>query len=211
MKYSRRRGKSMFFILIFVVVGVGILLKRSHRRIELPSFIQDDKPVVVAGRKLFLKLRCLYCHRVGGMGGNSGPALDQGLGSLRKTGNWLREHYRDNQIAVAEMPGAHKPNDREVSELIAYQKSLQRELPYTDDAPKLFAKHCAMCHRIGDKGSIAGPNLSRIGTLRDKRYISRYITDPGLINPTSSMPGYRMKLADIQIEDLARYLASLGR
>ena len=81
--------------------------------------------------------------------------------------------------------------------------------PFTEEAPKLFGENCTACHRIGKQGEDVGPDLSAIGSARSKSYIETYIKDPSRTNSSSSMPAYEGQLTDTQIEDIARYLASL--
>ena len=81
--------------------------------------------------------------------------------------------------------------------------------PFTEEAPKLFIENCATCHRIDKEGGEVGPNLSKIGSVRSKSHIKDYIEDPSRANSSSSMPAYKGQLTDTQIEDIARYLASL--
>ena len=61
---------------------------------------------------------------------------------------------------------------------------------------------------MGKEGGDAGPDLSLIGTARDSNYIKRYVADPTTMNPSAAMPGFKGQLTAVQIEDLARYLAS---
>ena len=64
---------------------------------------------------------------------------------------------------------------------------------------------------INKEGSDSGPDLSDIGSARDKNFLMHYISDPAQGNPAAVMPGFKGQLTDVQIEDLARYLSSLGR
>jgi mono/diheme cytochrome c family protein len=100
--------------------------------------------------------------------------------------------------------------DEEVVALTAYMKSLGGE-PFTKDAPKLFAENCAVCHKIAAVGGEVGPDLSLIGSARDKVFLKRYIEEPTATTPPTVMPAFKGQLTDVQIEDLSRYLASLGR
>ena len=98
--------------------------------------------------------------------------------------------------------------DDEVQALVAYIKTLGGGELFTQEAPRFFAQNCAACHRIGKEGGDVGPDLSLIGSARDHVYIRRYIADPASLNPSSTMPGFKGQLTDVQIEDLARFLAS---
>lgn len=173
-----------------------------------PSVEKD--PQVLAGRRLFNELKCEYCHTIGGKGGRVGPALDKAVGNA--TPEWLTKHFRDPQ---ALSPGSIMPKmnllDDEITSLVAYMKSLEGTISYTPEAKKLFADNCAACHKIGKEGGDVGPDLSLIGSARDKNFIKHYVTDPTVSNPQATMPGFKGQLTDVQIEDIARYLSSLGK
>ncbi|MBI4425818.1 MAG: cytochrome c [Elusimicrobia bacterium] len=126
------RARLLFGAGTAVALGLGALLYPLHRRIDLSSFAKDDPALIGEGRKLFLKLRCFYCHRVGGDGGTAGPALDR---TVRKPGEWLMEHFRDPAASSPLPSGGPTPTDEDVQALIAFSKSRQAETAFTDDAP----------------------------------------------------------------------------
>ncbi|MBI4348514.1 MAG: c-type cytochrome [Elusimicrobia bacterium] len=169
--------------------------------------IVERDPVALEGERLYRKLNCNYCHTLGGRGGKLGPNLDAVLGLHDEA--WLTKHFRDPQ---ALSPGSPMPKlnllDDEIRALVAYLGALGGG-PYSAEAPKLFAEHCAACHAVKGKGGDSGPDLTLIGSARDKIYLRRYVVDPSKLNPSSSMPGFADQLTDSQIEDLTRYLASL--
>ena len=197
--------------------GLGVLalcgfayLTWAGYKSPLTNPIVEKDPLVLRGQRLFRELNCAYCHRIVGKGGTVGPELDKVAGE--ETEEWLERHFRDPQAVT---PGSVMPKlnllDDEIRALVAYMKSLGGGGPYTEEAPKLFAENCAACHRIGKEGGETGPDLSLIGSARDKAYLKRYIQDPVALNPASAMPGYKDQLTEVQIEDLARYLATQGR
>ncbi len=63
--------------------------------------------------------------------------------------------------------------------------------------------------RGGAAGGDVGPELPVRGVARTKSYFKTYIGNPSAVNPDSAMPGFQGELTDTQVEDLARYLASL--
>ena len=199
---------------VWTALGVAALsgiawLTWTGARSPLVNPILKQDPLVSAGQRLYRELRCAYCHTIRGQGGMVGPELDKVVGN--KTEQWLAGHFRDPQ---AMSPGTVMPKlnllDDEVRALVAYMQSLAAE-PLTEEAPRLFAQHCAVCHRIGQQGADVGPDLSLIGSIRDKSYIRTYIQDPALMTSSSAMPSFKDQLTDVQLEDLARYLSSLGR
>ncbi|OGR88017.1 MAG: hypothetical protein A3J74_03760 [Elusimicrobia bacterium RIFCSPHIGHO2_02_FULL_57_9] len=170
--------------------------------------IMEKDPVVASGLRLYRELNCSYCHSLGGKEGRVGPDLKKQ--SSQKSGQWLERHLRDPQSVS---PGSLMPKlnllDEEIKSLVAYIKSLGAGAPHSDQAPRLFAQSCGACHRIGRKGGDSAPDLSAIGSARDKAFLKRYIADPASANPQAAMPGFKDQLTDVQIEDLARYLSSL--
>lgn len=170
----------------------------------------EADPRIAAGRRLYDQLSCAYCHKIGGKGGAVGPALDKGAGNEAE--EWLTRHFKDPQSVT---PGSTMPKmnllDDEVKVLVAYMKSLRADEPFTTAAPKLFSEHCASCHKLGKLGEDSAPDLSFIGTARDKAFIKKYIEDPSVALPESAMPAFKGQLTDVEIEDLARYLSVQGR
>ncbi len=55
----------------------------------------NNDPLVMNGRQLYRDLRCDYCHRLKGRGGNVGPALDN-VG-FRRTKEWMADHFVQSQ------------------------------------------------------------------------------------------------------------------
>jgi len=194
--------------------GLGILglagisyLTWAGFRSPLTNPIVDKNPLVGQGQRIFVEMKCSYCHAVNGKGGHVGPELSNV--AEYETAEWLTKHFRDPQAMT---PGSKMPKlnllDDEIEALVAYVRSLGGQNAYTPEAPKLFAHNCAACHKIGKEGGDVGPDLSLIGAARDAGYIKRYITDPSVANPSAAMPGFKDQMTDVQIEDLARYLAS---
>lgn len=190
-----------------VALLVVIWLTWRGARSPLINPVIERDPLVLAGQRLYRELRCASCHMIKGAGGLVGPELDKVVGN--KTAEWLSAHFRDPQAVTpgSVMPQFHLLED-EIQALVAYMQSLAIQ-PFTEEAPRLFATHCAACHRIGSEGGDLGPDLSRIGSARDNAYLRAYIEDPSRINPDSVMPSYTGQLTDVQIEELSRYLASL--
>jgi sulfur oxidation c-type cytochrome SoxX len=193
---------------VFALLVVGTLTVAGFRS-PLVNPIEEKDPQVVAGHRIYEDMNCAYCHKLHGKGGSVGPELDTVAGN--ESIEWLEKHFRDPKSVVpgSKMPQLHLLDD-EITALTAYMKSLNGE-PFTKEAPKLFAANCAVCHKIGKEGGEVGPDLSLIGSARDKAFIKRYVNDPTISNPATVMPAFKGQLTDVQIEDLARYLSSLGR
>ena len=193
---------------VIVLLAVGSLTVAGLRS-PLVNPIEEKDPQVVAGRRVFQDMNCAYCHKIRGKGGVVGPELDKVAGD--ESVEWLEKHFRDPRSVV---PGSTMPQmhllPEEITALTAYMKSLGGE-PFTKEAPKLFAANCEICHKIGKEGAEVGPDLSLIGSARDKVFLKRYIEEPTATTPPTVMPAFKGQLTDVQIEDVARYLSSLGR
>lgn len=185
----------------------GLTWAGARSPLTNPSMERD--PLVVQGERLYRDMNCAYCHALRGKGGRVGPELDKVVG--QESEEWLVRHFRDPKAVT---PGSVMPKlnllDDEIKALTAYMKSIGGE-PYTKEAPKLFTENCAVCHKLDGEGGEDAPDLSAIGSARDKAYIKRYVTDPAKVDPKASMPAFGGQLTDVQIEDVARYLSSRGR
>jgi mono/diheme cytochrome c family protein len=97
--------------------------------------------------------------------------------------------------------------DREAEQGAAGAPKLQsaRELP---PGEALFNERCRDCHRVHEKGGIAGPDLSTIGSRREKAYPRRVIREPSRIFPGTIMPTHDAFSFD-QVDSLVDYLSSL--
>ena len=191
---------------VLALAGISYLTWAGFRS-PLINPIVDKDPLVSRGQRLYFDMKCSYCHAINGKGGRVGPDLAQG--AEYQTAEWLAKYFRDPQTVA---PGSKMPKlnllDDEIEALVAYVKSLGGQNAFTPEAPKLFVQNCAACHKIGNAGGEIGPDLTLIGTARDAGYIKRYVTDPAVINSNAAMPGFKGQMTDIQIEDLARYLAT---
>jgi cbb3-type cytochrome oxidase cytochrome c subunit len=67
---------------------------------------------------------------------------------------------------------------------------------------------CDLCHQIGGKGGVIGPDLSKVGGKRDAQWLSKLIKDPKSVNPGTQMPAYP-QLSEDEIQSLASFLAGL--
>jgi protein SCO1/2 len=90
------------------------------------------------------------------------------------TGQWMRNSAVDNPRFLAITIGNFLGwKSREPAKSYAEL----RELPKVDRGAYLFKTRCAACHTIG-KGDALGPDLANVTTLRDHRWVSRYIAEP---------------------------------
>ncbi len=69
------------------------------------------------------------------------------------------------------------------------------------------AQGCSACHMIAGEGGAAGPDLTRVGSVRGQDWLRRFVRDPQAMKPGSPMPGSKGLPAE-ELEALVRYLAS---
>ena len=190
---ARHWTRRPFFTLIGVAaIGVSGYLTYLGAVSPLTNPIIEKDPLVAQGQRLYASLNCAYCHKISGKGGVVGPELDKVAGE--ETVEWLEKHFREPRSVSPHsiMPKLNLLDD-EITALVAYMKTLGGGISFSPDALKLFAENCAACHKIGNEGGDAGPDLSMIGTARDRRFLKKYIEDPAKINAQSSMPGYKVR------------------
>jgi len=74
----------------------------------------------------------------------------------------------------------------------------------------LIEEHkCRDCHTLKGKGGSSAPNLTTVGSRRDRAYIFQQIKAPKSHNPNTDMPSFGDRIPDQDINLLADYLAGL--
>jgi mono/diheme cytochrome c family protein len=128
------------------------------------------------GQALFAAKACARCHRLGGSGGVTGPALDPWKRAnspvLMAAAMWNHAPRMAEEFQEA---GTKRPSltGKELLDIIAYVGSAaeatpgdtQQVVPGTPERGRtLFTeKKCASCHAVGGKGPRVGPDLGRQG------------------------------------------------
>ena len=122
--------------------------------------------------KAVFRSNCAFCHGLTG-GGGRGPNLVTSLLTHQDTDDPLKRVIK-NGVPGTTMPSFSSMPDDEMSNLAAYLRTLARGSAPQGRAPGDPAKGrqvyessgCAGCHRIGEEGSIFGPDLNRAGAGR---------------------------------------------
>lgn len=66
---------------------------------------------------------------------------------------------------------------------------------------------CAGCHRIGEKGGVLGPSLTRVGFMLQPQFIFRWVKNPQSFKQNTRMPN--LGLEDEEALAVTLYLATL--
>ncbi|HVZ81544.1 MAG TPA: c-type cytochrome [bacterium] len=173
-----------------------------------PTATPED-PKVVQGRRLYTQLNCSYCHRIQGVGGRVGPALDN-VG-FRRVPEWLFAHFREPQKTVADSKMVQIPiSDQQALALTAYLRTLGGRT-FSPEAPVLFKEHCSSCHSMEPGNGDHPLELGAEGRYRDLDFIRNYIRNPRKMNPKALMKPYEKVLTQAQVHDLAVYIFHGGQ
>ena len=172
-------------------------------------------PIELAGKAYFREQNCIRCHSLNGKGGNIGPEL-VGVGGKRDA-EWLNQHFRNPSAVVpgSAMPAFDLPMET-LNALSAYLLRLNDpSSPALQDRPVIekggqvfYETGCLQCHLLlgaGMKGM--APDLSQVGSRREKGGIIDQVTNPRSHNPGSIMPIYGEKLKREEIEAAAEFLS----
>lgn len=205
--------KTIFFFLGFFLISLFALVQGRAIMDLNPGYLPTPSPTpenprVAAGRRLYAQLNCAYCHRIKGVGGAVGPALDN-VG-FRRVPEWLYDHFRNPRKTDSRSKMVQVPvSDQQVVALTAYMQTLGGR-GYSPEAPALFKKHCASCHSMAAGGSDHPLELGAEGRYRDLDFIRAYIRDASKMNPKTAMKPYKKKMTEAQIWDLAVYISRGG-
>jgi putative heme-binding domain-containing protein len=146
--------------------------------------LAQDTSSLGLGRALF-RSNCAFCHGMTA-GGGRGPNLASGQLSHGNSDAAIKRVVRLG-VPGTTMPSFTDLGDDDLTQLLEYLRSLQHQNSSSQqnlpgDAAKgmqTYAKSgCAGCHRIGEQGSVFGPDLSRIGASRSVEYIRESILKP---------------------------------
>ena len=72
----------------------------------------------------------------------------------------------------------------------------------------LFQERCSDCHTVQEKGGVIGPDLSKVGSIRNKSYLEQVIREPSKTFPGTVMPPHGI-FSFQQIKSLVDYLSNL--
>jgi mono/diheme cytochrome c family protein len=136
---------------------------------------EEGMHTVVQGERLFREKGCLGCHKLNGVGGDLGAALD-GVASRpllyfpmvnvigdRTAYNWQKQHFDDPQAIVDNSEMKVALTDEEAEQLTTFMFTLRKEempsnyklikniIPKATDGASLYAMYCSGCHGTGQQ------------------------------------------------------------
>ena len=152
------------------------------------TYAQHEEPTaseIEAGRQQYAA-NCMRCH---GPDGDYVSNADIGHGKFRRasTDDELARLIR-NGIPNTPMTGMNNITEPNAKIIVAYLKSMAAtaaaiaSLPAGDTGrgKNIFETKggCTTCHRVGDRGSRVGPDLSQIGAVRRSVDLHRSLVEP---------------------------------
>jgi len=145
-----------------------------------PANSATGKPDLEDGKRQFIQ-NCSTCHGVNA-GGEVGPDL---RGVAAQLGDSAVHDIVRRGIPGTAMPGSATMSEKQVSDIVAYLKTLE-----TAPTPATLAgdptrgdalyksSGCRSCHMIAGQGGDIGPELTRIGAMRGAASLKQRLVDP---------------------------------
>lgn len=212
------------FILGVAIASVFFAALTYDTHMKFSRKTNEDKLTeqVASGKWVWQKYNCNDCHTILGIGGYYAPDLTKV--TTYRDAEWLKGFIKDPAKVWPQerkMPNLHL-SDQEISDIIAFlswvseidtngwpPKPLMGDVKSGVPGKAVFENNgCSACHEIGGIGGAIGPDLTKVGSRRDKAWIIDQIRNPKIHNPQSIMPSFA-RLPDKDIDDLADYLYSL--
>ncbi len=219
----------VIFILGTVLSSVIFIALTYDSILKIPQRTHEDNLTskVAAGKWIWQKYNCNDCHTILGIDGYYAPDVTKVM-SYRDP-DWTRRFLQNpGKIwpASRRMPDLHL-KDEEIGNLIEFLAWVNRidtnnwppspmviqpgsATTQESRGEKLFrSAGCTSCHAIGGIGGHVGPDLTKVGGVRNKEWIEEQIKNPKSHNPDSIMPAFVATLSEKDIEDLTDYLSGL--
>ncbi len=222
MKISQAKAIFIWGTVISSVIFL-VLTYDSQEKFSARTHEEKLDDHVAAGKWVWQKYNCNDCHTILGIGGYYAPDVTKVMGY--RDAEWMKRFLADPAKvwpAGRKMPTLHL-KDQEISDVIAFLVWVNG-IDTNDWPPKPLAtaaasaekpgeavfkaQGCPACHTIGGIGGKVGPDLTKVGSRRDREWIEGQIKNPKSHNPDSIMPAFA-GLPEKDLEALADYLSGL--
>ncbi|WP_333656275.1 c-type cytochrome [Dissulfurispira sp.] len=210
---------SLFFFVIFVMLTIDTMGKLDKRAPEITEEVN-------AGKMVWHKYDCIGCHTILGNGSYFAP--DMTKVAEKKPKDYLKQFLMDPKSVntKASMPKLGI-SSKEADDLIAFLDWISRvdtngwpPKPILATAAGVAVKeltagqrvyqsqNCANCHMVSGIGGTTGPDLTHVGSKRDRAWLFGHFKDPKAYVPNSAMPGYG-HISEQELNDLTDYMVAL--
>ena len=230
--------KTAFWIfLIGTISSAAVFLWATydmHRQVVTLAHVDKLSDQVVAGKKVFEKHNCNDCHTILGFGAYYAPDLTRVVQRVGEDGIRFRVKNPEKAFANSwrKMPQQNL-TDVEITDLLAFftwvgevnnndwppqdsKKRISRgeqmmvaSVGVSPGAAVFQSKGCMNCHSLHGTGGTFGPALDQVGSRKTVEEIEHYVQDPKGVNPKAMMPPQKDNLSQRELEEVARFLATL--
>ncbi len=228
-----KKGAKNLFIWGTVICTAVFIWLTIDTHTTIPKRTNTDKLTdeVVQGKRVWHKYNCNDCHTILGIGGYYSPDVTKTYSTRGET--WLKAFLKNPETPDPKrrkMPNQNLSDD-EINKLIAFFKWVDAidtnewpprpitvakttGVPLQETALVVMGKNlynqnrCDLCHQIGGRGGIIGPDLSKVGNKYDPQWLAKQIKDPKSHNPITQMPAFP-QLTDDEIQALVSFLGGL--
>lgn len=210
---------SLFFFVLFVILTIDTMGKLDRRA---PAITEE----VNAGKMVWHKYDCIGCHTILGNGSYFAP--DMTKVAVQKPKDYLKQFLMDPKSVN---PRATMPRfgitPEEADHLIAFLEWISKvdtngwpPKPILATAIGVAGKEltagqrlyqslgCSNCHMINGVGGTSGPDLTAVGSRRDREWLLGHFKDPKAYVPNSAMPSFG-HLSEKDLNDLTDYMVEL--
>jgi nitric oxide reductase subunit C len=186
-----------------------------------PEITQD----IDDGKMVWQKYDCIGCHTILGNGSYFAPDMTKVV--ERKPAGYLKQFLMDPK---AVNPKASMPklglSAEEADKLVAFLTWISKvdtngwpPKPILASAAGVGGKElskgqqlynslgCSGCHMVNGIGGTTGPDLTRVGSRRDRTWLIGHFKEPRKFVPNSAMPP--VTASDADLEQLTAYMLTL--
>ncbi|MDI6801111.1 MAG: cytochrome c [Thermodesulfovibrionales bacterium] len=208
---------SLFFFVIFLYLTYDTMGKLDKRAPEITENVNQ-------GKMVWHKYDCIGCHTILGNGSYFAPDMTKVVenkpkaylkqfimdpksvnpnASMPKLG--ISSEEADNLITFLEWISKVDTNGWPPKPILAVAGTGQKEQAA---GQRLFlSMGCQGCHMVNSIGGTSGPDLTHIGSKKDRAFVFSFLKDPQAVKKGSAMPP--VKASDADIEALTDYLVTL--
>src|SRR3990172_1541394 len=230
--------KTAFWIFLLGTISSAVLFLAAtwdtQRQVATLSNVDKLSEQVVAGKRAFEKYNCNDCHTILGFGGYYAPDLTKVVQRIGADG--VRYRIKSPELAFAnswrKMPNL-RVSDAETENMVAFftwvgeinnndwppqdsRKRLSRgeqamvaSVGVSPGAAVFQSKGCMNCHSLKGTGGTFGPALDKVGAGMSAEEIEKYVRNPKDVDPDSKMPPQKDNLSERELDEVARFLATL--
>jgi cbb3-type cytochrome oxidase cytochrome c subunit len=204
-----------FFIIIAFIVLASVWAQENKQK---PTTNSNLRVTQIAGRRLLDLKKCTDCHTLDGQADDKFTPMTK-----QRSSEWLTAHAQEKTTIVLREESSERKRKRVLQDEIfalddyLYQSTAEeREQIETlsanvfEGAYFVYQNNCLNCHAIAGEGKDIGPNLTHVGSKRDKSWFIANLKNPQQFAPESVMPKFD-HLPPATLEKMADYLTTLRK